>query len=309
MKNRQVTPPTRVRLYSHVTKTRFLHVEDALSMGKVRIFAGIYSRGRGMSSHSSHYLDVADTRILFHALMNGEQGFKYKEYKGTPPSSGKQAAVSRVLSVAIKGDNVYIELKSGPGQLTPTGAITPSGRAQIEVNISFKLHEARRLAAEALAYIQAWDVCRMMAFRQVVGKPSAYRLSPPSGELDESVSPLVMANGVGKPRVAPRPRVVASDVTRPITRKGVSKTNGTTAKIGKGVAASATRRTAVAAVATDMTEAVHEMQGGLRYGDGLVLNGNNVTEMQTFQCYMAENKKAPTSKAVLQAYYRQRTLA
>ena len=79
MKNTQPTSPTRVRLYSHVTKTRFLHVEDALSIGKVRLFAGTYSRGQGMSGHTSHYLDLADARIVFHALLNGEQDFTYKE--------------------------------------------------------------------------------------------------------------------------------------------------------------------------------------------------------------------------------------
>ena len=310
MKTNQPTPPTRVRLYSHVTKTRFLHIEDALNIGKVRLFAGTYSRGQGMSGHTSHYLDLADARILFHALLFGEQGFNYKEYKGTPPPSSKQPAVSRVLSVAVKGDNVYIELKSGPGRLTSTGAITPNGRAQTEVNVSFKLHEARRLAAEALAYIHAWDVYRMMTFQQMAGKPPAYRLSPPAGEPDESVPAPVRTNGAEKPAVTPRPPAVTSDAARPVTRKGPRpKANGAAAKTSNGSAISAAKQPTVATVAASMAKAVHEAQGGLRYGDEMALDGDNAMEVQAFRRYMVENESPPTTKAILQAYYRQHMLA
>lgn len=37
---------TRVRIYSHITQSRFLHVEDALSIGKLRLFGGNYRQGR-----------------------------------------------------------------------------------------------------------------------------------------------------------------------------------------------------------------------------------------------------------------------
>ena len=186
--NNQTSPtPTRVRLYSHVTKTRFLHIEDALNIGKVRLFGGTYNRGQGMSDHVSHYLDMSDARIVFHALLNAEQGFNYREYKGTPPKNG-QPATSRVLSVAVKGDNVYVELKSGPGKLTPTGAITPNGPAKVEVNVTFKLYEARRMATAVLAYLHAWDVLRMMyhhgvmGYQQSVGQPAPYLLVAAASE-------------------------------------------------------------------------------------------------------------------------------
>ncbi len=43
----------RVRIHSHVTKSKFLHVEDALNIvqGKTRIFARIYHRNQGMQTH------------------------------------------------------------------------------------------------------------------------------------------------------------------------------------------------------------------------------------------------------------------
>ena len=134
---------TRVRIASHVTQSRFLHVEDSLQLGKVRLYGGNYRRSAGASALTAHFLDVADARVLFDALARGEEGFAYKEYKGTPGKNG-QPPVSRVLSVAVKGENVYVELKSGPGKLTSTGAVTPAGPAQVEVNVAFKQHESRR---------------------------------------------------------------------------------------------------------------------------------------------------------------------
>lgn len=302
MKTNQPTPPTRVRIYSHVTKTRFLHVEDAFNIGKVRLFAGTYSRGQGMSGHTSHYMDVSDARIVFHALLNGEQGFNYKEYKGTPPSSAKQPAVSRVLSVAVKSDNVYIELKSGPGRLTSTGAIAPNGRVTTEVNVSFKRHEACRLAAEALAYIHAWDVYRMMTFQQMAGQPPAYRLSPPAGESDEPIPTPGIIREEKIPADLPQLPAVTPDVTRPVMRKGAPpKANGAVVKKANQQPVSTAEQPMAA---TGTAEATPKLPGGWRYGDGVTLDSNNALELQTFQRYIAENGRPPATKAILQAYFR-----
>ncbi|MFO7682992.1 MAG: hypothetical protein R6X34_23395 [Chloroflexota bacterium] len=177
----------RVRIASHITQSRFLHVEDSLKIGKIRLYAGNFRKHEGASSLTAHFLDVSDARVLFEALARGEEGFTYKEYKGTPSANG-QSCVSRVLSAAVKGENVYLELKSGPGKLTPTGAVTPAGPAQVEINVAFKRHEARRLAAEALAYIHAWDVVRMMSHRQQVGEPIPYLLTAAGGEGMQAVA-------------------------------------------------------------------------------------------------------------------------
>jgi hypothetical protein len=47
----------------------------------------------------------------------------------------------------------------------------------------------------------------------------------------------------------------------------------------------------------------------LKYGDGSMVDGQNLTEVQTFQQYAAEKKAVPKSKAVLLDYYRQRVQA
>jgi len=54
---------------------------------------------------ANSFVDLADARVIFGALALSEQSFSHREYKGTPPKNG-QPAVSRVLSVAVKGDNV-----------------------------------------------------------------------------------------------------------------------------------------------------------------------------------------------------------
>jgi hypothetical protein len=212
----------RVRIYSHVTQSRFLHIEDALKIGKLRLFAGNYRRGQGMAEngHANHFIDLADARVIFHALAVAEQNFSHKEYKGTPPQ-GRSGAVSRVLSVTVKGDNVYVELKSGPGKLTATGAVMPDGRPEVEVNVGFKLYEARRLGATVLAYIQAWDVMRMLANKHAVSPPITYLLVPTAAEgngrgpAEKRQAPAAcpgsveVANGNGRPATRHEPGLPA----------------------------------------------------------------------------------------------------
>lgn len=289
----------RVRIYTHVVQSRFLHVEDALTIGKLRLFAGNYRKGSGMSTHAIHFLDLADARVILAALASGEQGFKYKEYKGTPPRK-KKAAVSRVLSVVVKGEKVYIELKSGPGKLTSTGAITPYGPAKVEVNVGFKLYEARRLAASVLAYIHAWDVLRMMVNQQTIHPPLPYTSTPLSPSLLVSTTSVANgiqvkpANSIPKPNGATRSPVVAAN-GRPITRKDpFPKTNGI-----------AVKPAAPADTQSVKSEAAVSPQQ-LKYGDGRLVDMQNLTEVQTFQRYVAEKEVKPKSKAVLLTYYQQR---
>lgn len=309
--------PTRVRIASHVTQSRFLHVEDALSIGKIRLFAGTYHRGQGMETCAHHFLDLADARVIFAALARGEPGFSHKEYKGTPmPTHPDRAAVSRVLSIATRGENVYVELKSGPGRLTETGAIVPHGKPEVAINVGFKQYEARRLAAVVLAYIHAWDVLRIMVNQQMVSQPIPYATTlPTTGLLAAATGSTdglqrAPANGTPQPDGVTRPSVVVGN-GRPMTRKD---------PVPKGIresAPAARKRThgqAVhpAPVTSDQLAGPDTITAGgqpLKYSDGSAPDAANLTEMQTFQQYVAEKKAAPASKTVLLAYYRRHTQA
>ena len=167
---------SRYRIHSHLTRSRVLHVEDALDIGKVRLFAGEYKRGQGASVITAHYLDVADARVLFSDLAWGKP-VDYVECKGLALSLPKEPAlslskgnggeqpVSRVLKVRRANDNgkVWFRLESGPGEVIGEGAVKPAGKPETVVNGPFTIWEARRLAFVVLAHLQAWEV---VTFRQ-----------------------------------------------------------------------------------------------------------------------------------------------
>jgi hypothetical protein len=258
-----------------VTKTRFLHVEDSLRIGKLRLFAGTYRRGDGMASHCIHFLDLADARVICHALLQGEPTFTYKEYKGSPPRNG-EPAVSRVLSVAVKGDKVYVELTRGPGKVTPTGAITPNGRPETAVNVGFDAHQARRMAATVLAYLRAWDVHRMMVHQDLAGDPAPFSLVPAGRGNGRSAGAATASEA----------RILAADGRgngRPVTPKG-----------------DAPPPTTQTAVATNSNNG-HP----LRYGDGVAVDEQNQAEVTAFRDYVRQAQTVPPSRAALQAYYRE----
>jgi hypothetical protein len=258
------------------------------------------------NGHAHHFIDLDDARAIYWALLCVEQGFSHREYKGTPPRNGR-VAISRVLSIAVKGENVYIELKAGHGKLTNTGAITPNGPAKVEVNVGFKLYEARRMAASVLAYIHAWDVMRMMVNQQMVSRPMPYASAPLSTGLLVSATNTASgiqavpppsdkgapANGISKPNGATRlPVEIANG--RPLTRKdSMPKANGTIVK----PAARAKTTPAKPDAALPPTQP-------LQYNNGSMVDMENLTEVQTFQRYATETKALPKSKTVLLDYYR-----
>lgn len=294
--------PQRVRIYEHVTQSRFLHIEDALGIGKLRFFAGAYERNKGAKSLTAHFVSLADARVIFSALAQGEANFTYKEYKGTPPQNGK-TAVSRVLSIATKGENVYIELKTGPGKLTNTGAITPNGQPTAEVNVGFKTYEARRMALSVLAYLHAWDVMQMMVHQHLVSKPAPYLLVSAAAEGE---TPL--PNGKQQP--------AARLPQRPITRKGQpingrltapNTANGKTAVSPPPLASSPAKQTGQPSAETSSRPSPSPL-APLRYGDGAVIADLTSMEAKTFQQFVIEKKQPPASKTALRHYYNQQHL-
>jgi|GEM_PF-3184085 len=294
------SPPMRVRIHSHVTKTRFLHVESSLEIGKVRLFGGVYRRGAGTSAHGFHFVDLADARVIFAALARAEPGFSYREYKGTPTDSG---AISRVLTVQTKGDKVYIELKNGPGKLTPTGAVTPAGQAETEVNVSFKRYEAQRLGAAVLAYLRAWDVIRMLEYRHATGQPPCYLLVPAGsngGEESQSEQAPAGRNGAAA-NTAPAANGAGAN--------GASGRPVAAAPAGKPDAEARSRPAASDKPAPNGTRPTPPADDVLRYGDGTAVDPANEAERQAFEQYRQAHNRVPASKAHSRAYYQKQLAA
>ncbi|MCB8944524.1 MAG: hypothetical protein H6658_12310 [Ardenticatenaceae bacterium] len=151
------------RIEEYMNKTTWLHFQDALSIGKIQLFAGSYRKGQGSDLSLSHYIDTLDVRPLLHDLSWGKP-VNFVDYKGTV---GEGGAVSRVLRVNAKDDKVYWSFVHGPGTPTDTGAVmpkanTPDAQKQ-KLNVGMTKEEARQIAYSVLEYMTAWRTAGLLA--------------------------------------------------------------------------------------------------------------------------------------------------
>lgn len=167
---KQTHPPSaaatdqRPRIYSEITRSVILHVEDALDIGKVRLFLLAYQRGQGASVTAAHYLDVEDARVLAADLAQGRLVEKFTDFKGTAASSTANAQdgkpISRVLKLEDRGDGqrapIVLQVSNGPGQVVGEGAVKPAGKPDAEIAILLTRWQARRLGHALQSYLQAW---------------------------------------------------------------------------------------------------------------------------------------------------------
>ena len=154
------------RIFSMMTNKAFFHIEDALSIGKVKFFMGSYVKGQGSKATVIHYVDVADARVLaFDLAVRGSLPTKFVDYKGTPHGlNGKP--LSRVLKIEDRGADanrpIVIQAANGPGEITSQGAIKPAGKPHAEVAIFLTRHEARKLGHALQSYLQAWQAAKFV---------------------------------------------------------------------------------------------------------------------------------------------------
>lgn len=146
------------RIYAYVTKKTFINFEDATAIGKIRIFAGKYTKGQGAAEMLAHFVDVPSARPFLLDMQWGKP-IDYKEYKGG--SNG--TVTSRVFAINTVEKGYYLELTSGPGRLTETGAIAPAGPAESSISIFMPFSEARMLAADLLEYLLAARAVTVLA--------------------------------------------------------------------------------------------------------------------------------------------------
>lgn len=152
--------PERTRIFSHITKTRFLHLEDALANGKkLRFFVGSFERGQGATGTAYAFLDVDDARVIMNDLAWG-RSVDFIDFKGGKDSLN--VVISRVLKIERKDDKVWVEVQNGPGQEFFEGGVKPQGKPTAEISIPLTIHEGRKMAFASLAYLQAWEVARQI---------------------------------------------------------------------------------------------------------------------------------------------------
>ena len=153
------------------------------------------------------------------------------------------------------------------------------------------------MAASVLAYTHAWDVMRMMVNQQMVSQPMPYLLVAATSTTNGIQS--APGSDTSKPNGATSPPAVAVNA-RPVTRKD---------PVPKAVSANApapVKQTSSQPVNPGTAVAGTQQ---LEYGDGSTVDGQNLTEVQTFQRYLTEKKAAPESKVALLDYYRERVQA
>jgi hypothetical protein len=155
----------RPRIFSHLTRTRFLHIEDSLERGKLRFFIGSFEKGKGSSSTAYAFLDVEDARVIFSDMAWGKP-VEFNDFKGGRDGSG--VLISRVLKIDTKAGMpreaaaVWVEVQNGPGQELGEGAVKPDGLPSSVISIPLKVFEARKMAFACLAYMQAWEAARLV---------------------------------------------------------------------------------------------------------------------------------------------------
>jgi len=160
--------PEHPRIYSQITRSAILHIEDALAIGKVRLFMIRYQRGQGAQATAVHYLDVEDARVLaFDLAVRGAlPDGKFVDYKGSPTARDGQP-LSRVFKLEDRGQNqrapIVWQLTQGPGEVVGEGAIKPAGQPAVEIAMLLTRWQARRLGHALQAYLQAWDTARMIS--------------------------------------------------------------------------------------------------------------------------------------------------
>jgi uncharacterized protein (DUF3820 family) len=154
------------RIYTQITRSAILHIEDALAIGKVRLFMISYQRGQGAKATAVHYLDVEDARVLaFDLAVRGALAEKFTDFKGSPTGlNGKP--LSRVFKLEDRGQGqrapIVFQVSQGPGEVVGEGAIKPAGKPTVEIAMLLTRWQARRLGHALQAYLQAWDTAQMM---------------------------------------------------------------------------------------------------------------------------------------------------
>ncbi len=155
------------RIYTQITRSAILHIEDALAIGKVRLFMISYQRGQGAKATAAHYLDVEDARVLaFDLAVRGALPARFTDYKGSATGLNGQP-LSRVFKLEDRGEGqrapIVFQVSQGLGEVVGEGAIKPAGKPTVEIAMLLTRWQARRLGHALQSYLQAWDTAQLIS--------------------------------------------------------------------------------------------------------------------------------------------------
>jgi len=203
--------PDRTRIFSHITRTRFLHLEDSLDIGKIRFFIGQYRRrdrgGDGAEAVAFHFLDADDARPLC-ADLSWAKAADFVDFKGTANGGQPQ---SRVLKIRGPKDGKYwLQVDNGPGQIIGEGAVKPAGDPEASISIALSLWEARAMALAVIEYMSAYRVAAMISAANPLNPlpksvDSARHVDPSTGEIRSAQADAEDLFGPEPARAGPDP--------------------------------------------------------------------------------------------------------
>jgi hypothetical protein len=177
---------THTTTYEVITRGAILHLEDALEIDKVRLRLYRCKKGQGAQAVAFHYLGVANARVLFSDLAQGNLPEEFVDFKGSPTArDGKPCGVSlsqdpqsdrasiphgkplsRVLKVQDTAGKtrspIVFEASNGLGQVIGQGAVKPAGEPDAKVAILISRVETHKMAYAVLEYLQAYAVVQML---------------------------------------------------------------------------------------------------------------------------------------------------
>lgn len=195
--------PERTRIFSHITRTRFLHLEDSLEIGKIRLFIGEYQRGKGSQATAFHFLDADDARPLM-ADLSWSKPADFADFKGSANSGQPQ---SRVLKVrGAKEGKYWLQVDNGPGQIIGEGAVKPAGEPEASISIALSLWEARAMALAVLEYMAAYRAALLSVAILATGKPDV-----PTRHVDAQTGEIRSAQADAEDLFGPEPAAAPPD--------------------------------------------------------------------------------------------------
>lgn len=153
--------PSFYRIYSHRTRSRIIHFEDALTLDRIHLDAYEYARGQGTKAYVDFFIPRAEARLIFSdlitcSLATDSKGVYQELMSGTPRQGKLQARILKI-GVTDARNPVYFEIMNCEGEQMGEGAVKPkAGTEQKRVRVLFDWRTARKIGLEILAHMNAW---------------------------------------------------------------------------------------------------------------------------------------------------------
>lgn len=156
--------PRFFRIYSHRTKTRILHIEDALAIDRIHLDVYEYARGQGTKNHAEFFITSAEARLIFSDLIVcslpvDSKGVYQQLMTGTPRDGKLQSRTLKieVISSSDARKPLAFEVMNCEGERLGQGAVKPkSGATQTRVRVLLDWRTARKIGLHILAHMNAW---------------------------------------------------------------------------------------------------------------------------------------------------------